>query len=174
MHAKGFTLIELLVALLILAILFGIGLPSFSRQLQANQVRATTYQLLDSLQQARTLAATYKTRVSLQPLENWSNGWVLFHDTNHNGKLDADEALVAEVKLQAKVTIYANDPIQKYVSYISNGESRYAKHHDMGAFQAGTFTLCPVKAGDGYKIIIARGGRARLERVAQSQCHKQD
>lgn len=60
---RGFTLIELMIAVVLLALLLGLGLPSFSQWLQNSQIRTAADSTLSGLQQARAEAVRRNTLV---------------------------------------------------------------------------------------------------------------
>ncbi len=90
---RGLTLIELMVSLVVLAILVGIGVPSFQSIMQRDRVTDATNDLLMALQLARsnavrlrtkaTVCASNKDQTSCYEKEEkppWSYGWLLFQD----------------------------------------------------------------------------------------------
>jgi type IV fimbrial biogenesis protein FimT len=62
----GFNLIELLITFVVLAVLIGLGAPSFSDWLQNQQIRAAAEATLNGLQAARSEAVARNTNVSFQ------------------------------------------------------------------------------------------------------------
>ena len=65
-----------------------------------------------------------------------------------------------------------NAPVARYVSYGATGRARLIS----GAFQAGTFTLCPVSAsaaGSGAavrQIVLSPTGRPRVVKATLADC----
>jgi type IV fimbrial biogenesis protein FimT len=170
-QARGFTLIELLFTLLIFLILVTLGIPSFSDQIQSSRTRTGALDLLQSLNHARTLAVSHGRRATLSHTGHWEGGWELYIDKNDNGVLDEDEHLISTSQPLKSVRVTANQPVRKYVSFIGSGESRFTGKANGGAFQAGTFTVCPDTPGAGYRLVLARGGRVRMETITAAECN---
>lgn len=100
----GLTLIELVATMAVLAILTGVGVPSF-QNLIANQKQTTAINsYVASFQQARLRAVSQASQVVVCPSANgttctgglsWEHGWLIYDDENRNRRHDADEAVVA-------------------------------------------------------------------------------
>lgn len=80
---SGFTLIELMVTISILAILLGIGVPSFRATIEGNRIATVTNDLVGALQFARSEAIKRSTNVVLCSSSDqascsgsWVDGWV--------------------------------------------------------------------------------------------------
>lgn len=171
MRSFGFTLIELIITLSIVSILFGIGLPHFTSSVQHSRVKTATQSLLESLDLTRTQAVFTRKRTTIRRQTTWEEGWDVFIDSNNNGIIDANERVIQKHEKLTGVRIIANRPVKNYVSYVGTGEGRLANGtNDAGAFQAGTFTICPEAKGKGYELILARGGRVRTNKIDAQTC----
>ncbi len=171
MKSFGFTLIDLLTTLAITSILLGLGLPNFNQQLQNSKVKTATETLLSSLELTRTKAVATSSRTTLIKQTTWENGWEVFIDKNNDGIRDSDEISFLKHEKLTGVRIKANSHINNFVSYVSTGESRNANGtSSAGAFQAGTFTICPEGKGKGYELILSRGGRVRQHEISAQDC----
>lgn len=170
MHNHGFTLLELLITLVIVTLLVTIGVPSFSAQLNNTKTKTVTLSLLESAALTRTQAASNNTRATLKHHGTWEDGWDVFIDSNNDGILNPDEKLLVSTEKIKDVRITANKPLKNYVSYIGTGESRMVGKANAGAFQAGTFTICPTTRGNGYELILARSGRIRMNEITAEKC----
>ena len=80
----GFTLIELMVTVSVLALLLGIGVPSFRATIQGNRVTAVSNDLVAALQFARSEAVRRGENVTLCSSNDqvtcsggWVDGWVV-------------------------------------------------------------------------------------------------
>jgi type IV fimbrial biogenesis protein FimT len=102
-RAQGMTLIELMTAMLVLAILMGIAVPSFRDFASDSRTTAATTDLVTALNLARSEALRRATLVvacasdddlkDCSDDKDWTKGWIVFADPNGNGKVDADELL---------------------------------------------------------------------------------
>ncbi len=74
----GFTLIELLTALVVLAILATVALPSYQNFVLTQRVRGASYDLMTSLVFARSEAIKRNANVSMtQAAGGWTQGWTV-------------------------------------------------------------------------------------------------
>lgn len=84
---KGFTLVELMVTVAIAAILLGVAMPAFQSMSRNNAVRATTNDLISSINLARQQSMSMRTEVEVSPAGGgWSNGWELKFTDNAAGE----------------------------------------------------------------------------------------
>jgi len=170
MRSNGFTLLDLLITLTVMSILVGIAIPSFSSQIKHSRVETATLGLVEAMELARTQAVSANIRTTMRKTDKWEDGWAVFVDNDNDGQLDPDEHLLQRHEKLVGVKISANTPIKTFVSYVGSGESRNANGTNNGAFQAGTFTICPTTKGEGYQLIIARGGRVRSSKISAQEC----
>ncbi|QOY63525.1 GspH/FimT family pseudopilin [Lysobacter sp. H21R4] len=94
----GFTLVELMVAIAIVAILAAIAFPSFQPTIRSNRLATATNQLTSSFSLARS-EAIKNTRgggvcssangTSCSGATDWSQGWLVWSDTNDTGVFEA-------------------------------------------------------------------------------------
>jgi type IV fimbrial biogenesis protein FimT len=109
----GFTLIEVLVVLTIIGILTALGLPSFTRMIQANTISSHANLFLSDLRYSRSESirrggSVVMCRSELPEVGNpscsaassgaaghgWAGGWIIFQDWNKNGTQDTGEPLL--------------------------------------------------------------------------------
>ena len=119
-RVRGFTILELLVAIAVLAILVGIGVPSFIDVVRNNRIAAASANFVAALTLARDEALKRGTRVSMCPAEDqdscadttdWSSGWIVFADDfGDAGVVDeADTILQIWAAPGSEVTVLAED-----------------------------------------------------------------
>jgi type IV fimbrial biogenesis protein FimT len=75
---RGFTIIELMVTLAILAIMMGLGVPSFRAFISSQKIKTGASELMTSLVLARSEAVKRNANVTITPNSStaWNNGWV--------------------------------------------------------------------------------------------------
>ncbi len=125
---SGFTLIEVLIALVIIAILLTIALPSFDDTIVKSKVDAKANNLLRDFKFTRTEAIKRGISVTICPSldaascsgsTDYADGWLVFVDENENGSVDNGEELLRVVdEPETNITISGK---QSYVCYNSNG-----------------------------------------------------
>lgn len=176
--SAGFSLIELLLVLIVLVLAQSLAMPVLSDVLNARRLSSSTDAIYDSLILARSEAAKRNSRVVVCKSDSgnvcsangsWQQGWIVFHDVNHNGILDANEFVVRrESALPTNVRAAGNGPVSTYVAYTPYGKTVLVS----GAFQAGTVTVCSqsTSKGTAQQIVINSSGRPRIAKVAISQC----
>ncbi len=161
----GVTLIELLGALLILAILLGIGMPGMSLLLASNQASNSMLQLRALLGFARQSAIALHQEVTLCGTTDGSSctrDWqgqptLVFLDANHNRRADADERvlLLSELTRSGRIRWSASG---------ARAMLRYRADGSVGEF--GNFIYCPADSDPRHarQLIVAMTGRPRAAR----------
>jgi type IV fimbrial biogenesis protein FimT len=100
---SGFSITEMLVVMAIVAILLGLGIPSYRYITNSYRMSAEVNGLLGDLQYARSEAIkegqTVTTCVSTNGTactggNQWAGGWIVFSDPNANGTVDAGETVL--------------------------------------------------------------------------------
>lgn len=165
-RSQGLSLLELLFGLLLVSILLGLGLPSFTRLLAEQRTVAASADLHASIFHARSLAIHRNQRVTLcttndgvqcQSDIGWHAGWLMFEDVNGNAMVDAGEVVVSVTQAVASgLRLVGNAPVRNYVSYTATGAARMQS----GALQIGTISIC--SQGQGREIVINSAGRPRI------------
>ena len=77
--ARGFTLIEMLVTMTVLAVLMGVGIPSFRSFIAGQRVKTVSNDLMTALMQARSEAVKRNMSITMAPVtsSDWTSGWTL-------------------------------------------------------------------------------------------------
>lgn len=114
---SGFTLIELMTAVLILAILGTIAVPSFRSFTINTRIGTAASDLATAMAFARSEAIRRSSRVGICASTDqascsgdtaWATGWIVFDDVNGNGSADANELLRVWQPAEGGVTVTAN------------------------------------------------------------------
>lgn len=115
----GFSLYELLVTLTLVAILVGLGLPSFAKMNASSRLRTEVNALFHAIHVARKESIMRRSVVSICPSRDgqnctaaldWSDGWIMFNnrDRDEPPALDPDEPILQIHRTGSKVRITAN------------------------------------------------------------------
>jgi len=107
---SGFTMTELVIVMVIVAVLAGIGIPSFKYVTTSNRMSSEVNELLGDMQFARSEAIKEGQPVTICSSANptsvtpqcigatdgavWNTGWIVFLDTNNNQSVDPGEAVL--------------------------------------------------------------------------------
>ncbi len=162
--------------LAIAAILAGIAVPSMASLLQSVQLSSASNAFLSSLRLARSEARKRGSRVALCKSPDgvvcvsgggWEQGWLVFHDVNGNGLLDAGEATIQRTEpLGGELVFRGNRMVASTITYVALGGTRQVT----GGLQAGTLTVCRRSAdpGPARQIVISTGGRPRVQSATQT------
>jgi type IV fimbrial biogenesis protein FimT len=114
---RGFTLIELLVAVAVLAVLLGIGVPSFKTIIATTRVKNASFDVFSSIVAARSEAIARNTTVTITPVGgDWAGGWdVIATTASGNVTVKKQDALT-------NLTIKCpNSPCADSVAYSNTG-----------------------------------------------------
>lgn len=160
---RAFTLSEMLITLAITGILIGMTFPGMESLHSRQQSKASSQLLFSALVLARNTAISHGHLVTVCRSAdglvcggNWSQGVIVFTDTNGNRKIDNSDSLVSRVSTSGfRGRIYWRSfGNRQYVQFLPTGATRG---------QNGNFTLCP-DSGFGeaaQQIVISRTGRIR-------------
>ena len=165
----GVSLIELLVVCLTIAILVQLAIPGFQGLSDRSKRNATTRLLTTDLNWARTEALASSTRLYLYRGQNsdrchsntnWSQGWSVFSDQNHNGQLEPSELLlVGALPLNNSISVRFRKP--GYLFYKNDGS----------AWPNVTFRICTADSKvPPLLVIVYRTGRARTSSGSRLKC----
>ena len=172
MKSHGLTLLELLITLTISCILVCIGIPSFTKQLSETRTKTATLALLDAIETTRATAVFRNQHVILNATnKKWHEGWTLFVDKNNNGISDNDDEILSVHDALDVVVTHSRAPMNAYVAFIGTGEGRQLGARGSGGFLAGTIKICPQQKGDGYSLILSKGGRTRVSKLTNAECN---
>ena len=159
---QGFTLIDLLLALGIMAITFGVAIPSFSDLVNRNRIESESAQLKTTLQLARKTAITEHKKVTVCPTldensctKDWSDGYMAFIDLDEDRILDGDEKVLYQGDIR-------HDDIS--LRWKAFGRRSSLQWHETGItnHQNGSFEFCFREQPKlSRALIITKAGRIR-------------
>ena len=170
----GFSLVELMIVLVISAVLMTVGAPAMGSFMRDNRLQASAFDLLKSIQFARSEAVKRKVEVvlcrSADPRattpscggtsHTWTTGWLVFArgDTNNTYQSGSDELLRLGLPRDADVGIRTNSVSNNNLEFSSDGTT------DEGGNTA-RFAVCDARGGTfGYQIDVPPVGRPKRER----------
>lgn len=162
---KGFTLMELMMTLAIAAILVTVAVPSFRTFIQNSKLTKQVNLLAASVATARGEAAKRGARVVLCQSNNstaatpdcdgtagtWSNGWVVFVDSNNNLTVDVPADVLAVFHAEQGVDMLTD--VGTTLAFNSDGSTT--------AGDAVSFAVCDSRGlNHGKEMTVATTGRA--------------
>jgi len=162
---NGFSLIEVIVTMAIAAVVLSIGIPSFQSYTQNNRQTIVVNELATALRLARNSAITHRIRtvvcksadsINCTTMGTWTQGWIVFTDTDNNNTLDAGENILrVHGPVQGNVTISGNANTADLIAFNPQG---------ILASLNGRITYCDSRGNDfATALFISRGGRVRFE-----------
>jgi type IV fimbrial biogenesis protein FimT len=123
----GFTLVELLIVMLIVAIIAGFGVPSFTQFLRQGELTSRANSVLVALQLARSEAISRGRPVMACPSTDgascsgdpgdWADGWLVATDDAPAGSVDTDDEIVRVNSSETRLNSTGPD----FVRFTSDG-----------------------------------------------------
>jgi type IV fimbrial biogenesis protein FimT len=118
-YSRAYTLYELLMTLTLMALIAGLGIPSFSNIIARATMHTEINALFHAIHLARKESVVRKRVVSLCPSvdlstctsrNDWSHGWLMFENTDKDSppQRDPAEPLLQAHRVNGKVRITAN------------------------------------------------------------------
>ena len=154
----GFTLIELMVTITLVAIVMGIGVPSYQNFVVKNRIQTQASEIRSSLAMARVEAIRRGLRVRVCPgqngcddITNWHGGWNSFVDRNSDKNIDANET-----QLEVHIRLDGGSTLTGAANVIFKGDGT--------AVVARTLNLCTANSHARHRrsIRISNVGRVRV------------
>ncbi len=166
----GFTAVELIITMAIAALLLTIGVPSFQNMVKDKRMATAVDIVLTDLEIAKSEAMTRNQSIivcrhngeTTSPTgcnnsAQWEDGWVVFVDSNADGKVDTGELLRVTGALGPGLDLgFSNATI----TFNSRG---------FASGSAGTLELCDDRGyAKGMKLILASSGFVQTEHATQA------
>lgn len=155
---RGFTIIELMMALLVLALLITVAVPSFGSFINNNRITSQANNFHAALLYARSEAVKRNRAVFMcwsgdstaaSPCGNsgtgWSDGWVMYADEDQDGAFDAGEIIRSHDGLSGGSTLTEAGTIASF-SYSDDGRISNT---------AASFKFCNASNDDKYTREVA-------------------
>jgi type IV fimbrial biogenesis protein FimT len=116
---KGFTLYELLITMILIVLISGLALPSFSALIARQRQRVEIDALFHVIHLARKESIMRRKVVSLcpsldglscSPSRDWSSGWLMFENKDRDSppRIDPDELILKKHRVDDQVLVTAN------------------------------------------------------------------
>jgi type IV fimbrial biogenesis protein FimT len=127
---SGMTMTELMIVILIVAILTGIGVPSFLSVTNSNRISGEVNGLLGDLQYARSEAikeglpvtvCTSTDSLTCAASTNWKTGWIVFSDVNGSQTVDPGDAILRTQPALTGTDTFAADNNLRWVTFNREG-----------------------------------------------------
>lgn len=164
MRSAGFSIVELMVILTIAGILLAIGISGFQTLIQNQRLTTAANALFMAVNLARSEAIHRGTRVDMVPAGDgtqWSRGWVIFIDENHNLRPDANETVIhthGALHREIRITPSFTDSKVQYIAF--NGTGRTRSNANSQTSQSGNWLL--ESGTQSRKLVINFLGRPRV------------
>jgi len=155
---RGFTIIELMITISLLAVMVVVGVPSFNSIMNTNETAANSNAFLSALKVARTEATKRRQNIIVCASNNqsdcasndWSDGWIVFEDTDGGNDFDAGETIIDTYNLQAGFTVTRASAGPDQILFAATGLS--------DSTVAQTFTVCKSNTTSGRILTVERSG----------------
>lgn len=174
----GITIVELVVSLAVVSIIATTGVPAFSNFIQTNRVSESAFDMLGTINLARTEAVKRRTRVvlcrSADPnaptptcggtANTWTTGWLVFASGDGDSTYTAgtDTLLGTGTVHSSNVTLITNSTSNNNLEYNSDGTTNEG---------GGTarFAICDKRGGKyGRQIEVPPHGRPKFIKGSDS------
>ena len=161
-RARGFTLIELMVVVALMAIILGLGIPSFRNLIEKMAVESEAKMIVEGLRTARLTAIEEKANVVVCASANgtscsdpWDNGFIVYRDSDNSGTLNGTEEVLFGHQFRDSVIVITGSGQNQNFFFNNNGWSPGSADSLLVCAEAGTNR-------NAYAVIINRAGRLRI------------
>lgn len=104
----GFTLVEVIVVTAMIGLVILIAIPNVNEFLQNSTTRSVARELYNQFQRAKLEAAKRNQNVAIVITTTGTDQYQLYVDTDADGTLDADEAIISTTVMPAQHTLTPN------------------------------------------------------------------
>ncbi len=169
----GFTLIELMITLVIVAILLGIGLPSFTEIIRTNQTVTQTNKFTRDINYARSesvrrgvdvVVCKSSSGAGCTGGSSWEDGWIVFTDENGDNAVNGnDEILQIAEGLDANYTLGAGGNFASSIAFAASGALK-------SGLVANKFTVCRPDGDEALSRDISVNNTGRVSISIAAAC----
>lgn len=163
---KGFSLIELLVVVAMLGILLALAAPGFQDTIESANTNSQAKSIMSTLNLARSEAVKRGRPVAICATTDgldcsagdWSEGWMIFVDTNNDADGDTGSVDVGDTIIRVYDTLGAGSTLTFTIDLLQYDAQGFST---AGATQ--TFLLCPLSnnANNARSVEVGVSGRGR-------------
>ena len=173
LREAGFTIVELMMILVVVAVLLGIGGPSFQNSLQRNRMQSTVSEMAGALSLARSEAVIRSTPIGMCPVlaaggncsgSSWETGYMIFVDDGEGGGNAADgERNGDEEELRFGEEAPAGVTVRTLGFQGTGQEIVFAADGGVLQGQVGSLVICDARgAGDAAGLVVSVAGQTRF------------
>lgn len=162
LRARGFTLIEMMVVLALVAIILGLGIPSFRNLMEKIAVESEATMIAEGLRTARLTAIEEKENIVVCASANgtscnnaWDNGFIVYRDSDDSGTLNGTEEVLFSHQFKDSVLVKTGSGQNQNFYFNNNGWTPGSAESLLVCAEAGTNR-------NGYIVIVNRAGRLRV------------
>ena len=159
---KGVTLIETLVVIALVVILTSVAVPSYAKHMQFERAHSLSKEFAGAITVARSTAIKNGNPVVICSSRDasscggsWSDGWIVFNDSDRDGLKDANEKLIVRrAGLSGGSTLEVET---------SNGSSLDLFRFNYRGYVAGGLDITVENGSREITVSVAPFGKARID-----------
>jgi type IV fimbrial biogenesis protein FimT len=177
-RARGFTLIELLVTLTVLAILLGIGVPSFNHTISATRLSNNANELVGGLNLARSEAVRRGQNVTFHSADasaNFHTGWEVMTDSDGDGLAPGTVTTADGTVVRVQQAVSGSTTVKRVDSsnaVLTSSDKGYVVFNARGGNPAGAAYFLVCDSGNtslkGRRIQVSAVGRVSVDNSSAS------
>ena len=161
-RAAGFTLVELIVSIAVVAILMGLGIPSFMQSLRNAEIRNAADAITNGMQRARAEAVSRNANVFFKLSTSTSSSWTVDYVTKPVSTDPAiDARLSTEGSSNVTITALASDLATAATTATFNNLGQVVVNAD-GTSTLNRVNLSSTGGNQSLRVTLGAGGNAKV------------